>query len=144
MQPPTILSMPRGPKLVRTASATAFAACMLLMRTSFFLAFSLRDKAVSAGIDSHALPAQDSNIHTGITLAINTDMHSVQRRHGISTTRIELIKMVPLSHLYVSPVLPPDALAIWPDKKTAHAAPGLDGLSQQAQSVVDKADGLRY
>ena len=37
----TILSMPRGPRLVRTASATALAACMLLMRTSFLRAFSL-------------------------------------------------------------------------------------------------------
>ena len=29
-----ILSMPRGPSEVRTTSATAFAACMLLCRTS--------------------------------------------------------------------------------------------------------------
>ena len=34
--------MPRGPRLVRTASATALAASMFMMRTSFFLEFSLR------------------------------------------------------------------------------------------------------
>ena len=39
---PTILSMPRGPKLVRTASAKALAASMLDMRTSCFLALSLQ------------------------------------------------------------------------------------------------------
>jgi hypothetical protein len=38
----TILSMPRGPRLVRTASATALAASMLDERTSFFLVVSLR------------------------------------------------------------------------------------------------------
>ena len=37
----TILSMPRGPRLVRTASATALAASMLLIRTSFLRAFCL-------------------------------------------------------------------------------------------------------
>ena len=37
----TILSMPLGPKLVRTASATAFAALMLLILTSLFLASPL-------------------------------------------------------------------------------------------------------
>mmetsp|Transcript_7141 Transcript_7141/g.12308 ORF Transcript_7141/g.12308 Transcript_7141/m.12308 type:complete len:228 (+) Transcript_7141:1394-2077(+) len=37
----TILSMPRGPRLVRTASATAFALSMFVVRTSFFLALSL-------------------------------------------------------------------------------------------------------
>ena len=39
---PTILSMPRGPKLVRTASAKALAASILDMRTSCFLALSLQ------------------------------------------------------------------------------------------------------
>ena len=33
--------MPRGPRLVRIASATALAASMFVVRTSFFLAFSL-------------------------------------------------------------------------------------------------------
>ena len=37
----TILSIPRGPRLVRTASATDFAVSMLLIRTSFFFEFSL-------------------------------------------------------------------------------------------------------
>lgn len=37
----TILSMPLGPRLVRTASATAFAASMFASRTSFFLVVSL-------------------------------------------------------------------------------------------------------
>mmetsp|Transcript_10928 Transcript_10928/g.32507 ORF Transcript_10928/g.32507 Transcript_10928/m.32507 type:complete len:276 (-) Transcript_10928:111-938(-) len=35
-----ILSMPRGPRDVRTASATAFAASMLVVRTSFFFVLS--------------------------------------------------------------------------------------------------------
>lgn len=39
----TILSMPRGPRLVLTASATAFAASMLDVLTSDFFALSLRD-----------------------------------------------------------------------------------------------------
>ena len=38
----TILSMPRGPRLVLMASATALAASMFISRTSFFLALSLR------------------------------------------------------------------------------------------------------
>ena len=37
----TILSIPRGPRLVRIASATALAASIFVVRTSFFLAFSL-------------------------------------------------------------------------------------------------------
>lgn len=36
--------MPRGPRLVRIASATALAASILVVRTSFFLAFSLHKK----------------------------------------------------------------------------------------------------
>ena len=39
----TILSMPRGPRLVRIASATALAASIFVVRTSFFLAFSLHN-----------------------------------------------------------------------------------------------------
>lgn len=39
----TILSMPRGPRFVLTASATAFAASMLDVLTSDFFALSLRD-----------------------------------------------------------------------------------------------------
>lgn len=42
---PTILSMPRGPRLVRTASASALAASMLVMRTSRFFVSPLRAKA---------------------------------------------------------------------------------------------------
>jgi hypothetical protein len=38
----TILSMPLGPRLVRTASATAFAASMFASRTSFFFVVSLK------------------------------------------------------------------------------------------------------
>mmetsp|Transcript_11208 Transcript_11208/g.18960 ORF Transcript_11208/g.18960 Transcript_11208/m.18960 type:complete len:223 (-) Transcript_11208:49-717(-) len=37
-----ILSIPRGPRLVRTASATAWAARMLDVRTSFCFSFSMR------------------------------------------------------------------------------------------------------
>lgn len=40
----TILSMPRGPRLVRMASATALAASMFISRTSFFLALSLHGR----------------------------------------------------------------------------------------------------
>jgi hypothetical protein len=37
----TILSMPRGPRLVRTESATALAASILEVLTSFFFALAL-------------------------------------------------------------------------------------------------------
>jgi LSD1 subclass zinc finger protein len=49
----TILSMPRGPRLVRMASATALAASMFIIRTSRFLedALSLqRDAGGSSGL----------------------------------------------------------------------------------------------
>ena len=42
----TILSMPRGPRLVRIASATALAASIFVVRTSFFLAFSLHRRVM--------------------------------------------------------------------------------------------------
>ena len=52
----TILSIPRGPRLVRTASATALAASMFTSRTSFFLALSLRAPPVAAEPVLHLPP----------------------------------------------------------------------------------------
>ena len=47
----TILSMPRGPRLVLMASATALAASMFISRTSFFLALSLQGRGGEHGGD---------------------------------------------------------------------------------------------
>jgi hypothetical protein len=48
----TILSMPLGPRLVRTASATAFAASMFASRTSFFFVVSLESYEVQKAFRS--------------------------------------------------------------------------------------------
>jgi hypothetical protein len=64
----TILSMPRGPRLVRMTSDTAFAASMFVSLTSFFLAFSLSSSSTHGQM--HAFDAMhDGAAHGGNSIA---------------------------------------------------------------------------
>lgn len=65
----TILSIPRGPKLVLTASATAFAASMLVMRTSFFLEFWLQQQGAAGGVGRSSKPLGSGEITGHIVLS---------------------------------------------------------------------------
>ena len=73
----TILSIPRGPKLVLTASATAFAASMLVMRTSFFLEFWLQQQGAAGCIGRSSRPLGSSKITGHMCLELLVAQHSL-------------------------------------------------------------------
>lgn len=69
----TILSMPLGPRLVRIASATALAASIFAVRTSFFLALSLHHTEPIAAKQAPQIKLHQSQIIFGLQSAACSD-----------------------------------------------------------------------